>query len=432
MKLIPALDLFPLMAAILAAMICGLLGNFLVLRRQSLMGDAISHAVLPGLIAGFLLTSSMSTSIMLVGAAIAGVLAVVLIELVRKVGGVEPGAAMGVVFSVMFAGGVLLLEQAAARSVHLDPDCVLYGQLETLVWYQAPPTFAGLSARSTVEAIPRQVWLLMVVGIVSLVFVVGLFKELRISSFDPGLSTAQGIHAGFMHYALMLLVAAATVASFEAVGSILVIAMLIAPAAVARLLTDRLVSQIGVSMIAAVLCAVLGYTGATIVPGWFDADSVNAAGSMTVIAGLLVFLAAVLSPRHGIVSRKWRQRLLARSAAIDDLLATLYRLQEAGRRVVAPSDIALPIPGKQQQATRLAVKRGLVAETGRGLALTDLGLDSATRLVRKHRLWEDYLVRDVGLEPDHVHETAEQLEHLKVSPDHDVQVDPHGSRIPPG
>ncbi|MEM0914250.1 MAG: metal ABC transporter permease [Planctomycetota bacterium] len=426
------LDLFPLTAAILAAVTCGLLGNFLVLRRQSLMGDAISHAVLPGLVVGFLVTSSTSSSLaVLAGAALAGVVAVVLIELVKKLGRVEPGAAMGVVFSVMFASGVLLLEQAAARNVHLDADCVLYGQLETLAWFEAPPTLAGLWSWSTVEAIPRQVWLLGAVGVVSLAFVAVLFKELRIAAFDPELATSQGIHAGFMHYALMVLVAAATVASFEAVGSILVVAMLIAPAAVARLTTDRLGSQLGVSLAAAVATAVLGYFGATAVPDLFGAGSVNAAGSMTVVAGGLVVAAALFSPTHGLVARSLRRRKLGRDTAIDDLLATLYRAGETGVDSLTVPRLRDALLGRPVPAALAVARReGLIADRGNGVGLTADGKHVAARLVRNHRLWERYLVDRAGVTPDHAHDPAERLEHLDVRPDLGPTTDPHGKPIP--
>ena len=414
----------------LAVVTCGLLGNFLVLRRQSLMGDAISHAVLPGLVVAFLVTSSRSPLLMFAGAAIAGVVTVVLIELVKKLGRVEPGAAMGVVFSVMFALGVLLIEKAAARHVDLDADCVLYGQLETLVWWQAPASLGGLWSWATLEAIPRQVWLLLIMAVAAGLFVVLLFKELRIASFDPGLATSQGIHAGAMHYALMVFVAAATVASFEAVGSILVIAMLIAPAATARLLTDRLGTQVGVSLVVAVFCGVGGYFAATLVPAAMGAPSVNAAGSMTVVAGGLVVAAAVFSPSHGLVARAVRRRRLGRASAVDDLLTTLYRRREAGQ-TPAPLD---EIPGRTgfdpASALRDADRRGLVDTTGSGARLTDAGLERATAVLRRHRLWEDYLVTDAGLEADHVHDTAERLEHLAVEPDHGAEVDPHGRPIP--
>ena len=303
MNLDIAFDFFPLCAAILAALTCGLLGNFLVLRQQSLMGDAISHAVLPGLVLGFVISSSLASLTILICAAIAGVIAVIAIELIKQFGRVEPGAAMGVVFSVMFALGVLFLEIFADGNVHVDADSVLYGQLETLTWFDAPMHWHELSLASIFAAMPRAVSTLAIMFLVSVLFVGLLFKELRITSFDPSMAQSQGISAQFMHLALMIVVAAATVASFEAVGSILVIGMLIAPAATARLLTDRLWSQMWVSLVVAVLTAVSGYMAATIGPRWIDpqAQSVNAAGAMTVMAGVWLMLAMVCGPRYGLI-----------------------------------------------------------------------------------------------------------------------------------
>ncbi len=418
------LDLFPLLAAVLAALTCGLLGNFLVLRGDSLMGDALSHAVLPGLVIAFLISASVNPLLMFGGAAVAGMVTVVLIELIKKLGRVEAGAAMGVVFSVMFALGVLLIEQADARSIDIDADCVLHGQLETLSWYGAPATPAGLWSWDTLAALPRQVTTLAIVLLVTGGFVLLFYKELRITSFDPELATSQGIPAGVMHYALMMLVAAATVASFEAVGSILVIAVLIAPAATARLLTDRLGMQIGLSLIMALISGVGGYMAATAVPALFDADSVNAAGSMTMVAGLLIALAAFFSPSHGLLARAIRRQKLARQTAVDDLLGVLFRREEAVPLVDQPIE-------PTRQSVRLATRRGLVERSMGGLALTPRGRRRAERVLRRHRLWEDYLVTQAGVSPDHVHDTAEQLEHLGVEPEATITMDPHGRPIPP-
>lgn len=307
------LDLFPLLAATLAALTCGLLGNFLVLRRQSLMGDAISHSVLPGLVLAFLITGTRDPLVMFAGAALAGVATVVLVELVKRLGRVEPGAAMGVVFSVLFAGGVLLLEAAAARQVDLDADCVLHGQLETLVWYGAPDSIGGLFSSATLAAVPRQVTTLAVVCLLAALFVTLLFKELRLVAFDADLATALGFPAGVLHAALLVLVAAATVAAFEAVGSILVIAMLVCPAAGARLLTDRLGAQLAWSLLLALTSALGGYVAATAIPAAFGQDSVNAAGAIAVTSGFLLALAILAGPRHGVVARAVRQRRLAHS-----------------------------------------------------------------------------------------------------------------------
>ncbi len=422
MNLDYGLDLFPLMAATLAALTCGLLGNFLVLRGQSLMGDALSHAVLPGLVIAFLITSSRNPLLMFGGAAVAGMVTVVLIELIKKLGRIEPGAAMGVVFSVMFAIGVLLIEKAAASSVDLDADCVLYGQLETLVWFNAPSSFAGLWSWDTLAAVPRQVTMLLGMLIVAALFVGLLFKELRIAAFDPEMATAQGIHSGMMHYLLMLFVAAATVASFEAVGSILVIAVLIAPAATARLLTDRLGSQIAVSLAAALICGVGGYLAATLIPAAFHIDSVNAAGSMTVVAGGLVVLAAFMSPSHGLIARYLRRRRLGRDTAVDDLLVGLLRLEETPR--ATPRIMT-------DRMTQLAMGRRLIRQGNGKLQLTKAGRKQAQIILRNHRQWEDYLVTEAGVSPDHVHQTAEQLEHLGIELNRAAMTDPHGKPIPP-
>ncbi len=428
-----ALDLFPFLAATLAAIACGVLGNFLILRRLSLMGDAISHSVLPGLVIAFMLTATRSPLAMFLGAAAAGLATVVLVELIKRLGRVEPGAAMGVVFSLLFAIGVLLIEQVA-RNTDLDADCVLHGQLETLVWYDAPPAGSPLSAYlapETVAAVPRQVWSLLAVTGAALAFTIVFFKELRIAAFDAALSTTQGFHAGVMHYALMTLVAAATVASFEAVGSILVIAMLICPAATARLLTDRLRSQILVSLVAALASSALGYAGATLLPAAFGLDSVNAAGSITVASGLLLALAALLSPRHGLLPRTLRRRRLARDLALDAVLTALYRARERGLPGLAPADLARAIPGHHApSAVQRGINRHLVARDPDRLDLTETGHDAARELIRRHRLWEDYLVTRAGAAPDHVHDTAEALQSIPLGPRKGPATDPHGREIP--
>ncbi|MFG0260500.1 MAG: metal ABC transporter permease [Phycisphaerales bacterium JB041] len=423
------LDLFPMLAAVFASVSCGLLGNFLVLRRLSLMGDAISHSVLPGLVVAFLLTQARSPLVMFAGAAAAGVATVVLVELVKKLGRVEPGAAMGVVFSVLFALGVLLIEQAAVRHVDLDADCVLHGQLETLAWYGAPDTWGGLLTGDTLRAVPRQVVVLLVTCLATVGFVAVLFKELRLAAFDAGLATSQGFNATVLHYALMVFVASATVASFEAVGSILVIAMLVCPAATARLLTDRLRSQIVWSVVVAVVSGAGGYLAATAVPAAFGKDSVNAAGAISMMAGALLVLAIVASPSHGLVTRALRQRGLSRRIALDDLLAAMYRREEDSDGLPTTLDVPGQVHRRSwNRAMAHAVRRGLI--TADRQSLTDAGRVEAAALVRKHRLWEHYLVERVGLPADHVHDTAELLEHLHPAPADGPATDPHGRVIP--
>lgn len=426
------LDLFPLLAAVLAALVCGVLGNFLVLRQLSLMGDAISHSVLPGLVIAFLVTESRNPLMMFLGAALAGIVTVVLVELVKRFGRVEPGAAMGVVFSILFALGVLMIEQAAARQVDLDAGCVLHGQLETLVWYGAPDNSSGLLQWSTLNEVPRQVTTLAIMLAIASGFILLFYKELRIAAFDPALATAQGFSATLMHYLLMILVAAATVASFEAVGSILVIAMLVCPAATARLFTDRLHTQIMASVVVALICGIGGYASANAIPALFDRDAVNAAGAMAMVGGLAVTLGIIASPRYGLVSRGLRRHRLAQQVAIDDVLAAVYRAEETGISRVNSDNLATLLTKRRlDRALPIAIRRGLVQRDDAGVGLTDSGRSAAREIVRKHRLWEHYLVEKAGLAPDHVHDTAEHLEHIANSPTAGPETDPHGRGIPP-
>ncbi len=421
------LDLFPLIAGVLAALSCGLLGNFLILRKQSLMGDAISHAVLPGLVAAFLIAQSRNPAIMFIGAAISGLVTVMLTELIKRLGRVEPGAAMGVIFSVLFALGVYMLESGALRGVDLDADCVLHGNLQSLFW-RMPETWSDVFSAQSLREVPRQVWTLLGTAVGVIAFIGLFFKELRIASFDAGISTVQGIHAGAMNLVLMSFVAIAAVASFEAVGSILVIAMLICPAATARLLTDRLGSQILVSAIMAFLSATLGYWFASVL-------DVNAAGMMSVTSGALLSVCIFASPTHGIVAKRIHQRRLSRTVALEDVLGTLYRVREADDRIATGSLLRhLGQPQRTGRALSRAIEQGLVMESDHRLTLTDQGLRQAADVIRRHRLWEGYLVDRVGLSPDHVHETAEVLEHLDVSSRLpslvDRETDPQGKPIP--
>jgi manganese/zinc/iron transport system permease protein len=290
------IDTWIIVTGILSAMSCALLGNYLVLRRMSMMGDAISHAVLPGLAIAFLITGSRDSLPMLVGAVGVGVLTAVLIQGINKLSGLDQGASMGVIFTSLFALGLILIRQAADH-VDLDPGCVLYGAIELTPL----DVLFTLRAGGTELEIPRAAVVLGAVLTINLAAILALYKELKISSFDPALATAAGINATFMHYLLMALVAVTTVASFEAVGSIIVIAMLIVPAATAYLLTDRLGVMLALSAVAGALSAGLGHLGALTVPVWFGFESTTTSGMMAAAAGLLFVLAWLFSPRYGLL-----------------------------------------------------------------------------------------------------------------------------------
>ncbi|MEM9870804.1 MAG: metal ABC transporter permease [Pseudomonadota bacterium] len=291
-----ALSLPPILIGICVAVACALPGNFLLLRGQALIGDAISHVVLPGIVVAFLLTGLVATGPMLLGAAGAAVIAVLAIEAIRRLGRIEAGAAMGVVFTAMFAGGVLLLEQSDTSNVHLDVEHALFGNLESLIWLDAtgwvsvldPVALAGIPVE-----LPRMALALAVVS----AFVWLFWRPLALMSFDEGFAQGLGLRTGALGLALVIVSAVAAVAAFDAVGSIIVIAMFICPPAAARMMTNSLAAQVGWSVLFAAVSAILGYVLAGYGPLWFGAvASVSAAGMIATVSGLILAVAALMGP----------------------------------------------------------------------------------------------------------------------------------------
>lgn len=292
------LSLTPILIGVLASCACALPGNFLVLRRQSLMGDAISHVAFPGIVAAFLLTGTLAAWPMLIGAAGAAIVAVGLIELIRRLGNIDPGAAMGVVFTTMFAAGVLLLEQTGARNVHLDVEHALYGNLESLIWLKGT-SWAALTDPEALAGLPPQLGRLALVLLAVAAFTAVFWKELVIGTFDPTFAASVGARPGLVSVGLVVTVAVAAVAAFDAVGSIIVIAMFICPAASARMMTDRMGPQIGWSLVFAALAAVMGFVLAAYGPLWLGGrHSLSAAGMIAAVSGAILAGAALGGPRR--------------------------------------------------------------------------------------------------------------------------------------
>ncbi len=302
------IDLPALMLGMLACLACAIPGNFLILRRQALLGDAISHVVLPGIVIGFLLAGSLYPPAIFLGALTAALVAVGLIALVRIAGRMESGAAMGVVFTTMFAIGVVLLEQSHTRRVHLDVQHTLYGSLEGTLWL-GPGTLGDLLEPSVWASLPQPIVTLAVVTAALIVLTTVFFKELKLASFDPGLAASLGFRPRIIDVGLMTATACAAIAAFQAVGSILVIAMFICPAASARMLTDRLGVQIMMSGLLAVLSAVVGYGLAAAAPVLFGlSEAISVSGMIATVAGLIQTLAMVFAPRHGALARYLKRR----------------------------------------------------------------------------------------------------------------------------
>lgn len=292
------LSLVPLLIASLAAVTTALLGNFLVLRRQAMLGDAISHVALPGIVGAFLVTGTVASWPMMAGATIAAVVAVVAIEGIRRFGRVEAGAATGVVLTAMFALGVVMLEQSDARSVHLDVEHALYGNLESLVWL-AGEGWSSLVDPAALAELPPSLPRLATVSVVTATFIALFWRPLSVMTFDEGFAQTVGVPVRSLNVSLVVLVAVAVVAAFEAVGAIIVIALLICPAAAARLMTNRLAHQMAWSTGFALVAAIAGFLLASEGPRLFGSDNaVSAAGSIATVAGLILAAAALWGPHR--------------------------------------------------------------------------------------------------------------------------------------
>ena len=292
------LSLTPILIGILASIACALPGNFLILRRQALIGDAISHVVLPGIVVAFLLTGTVASLPMMIGAAGAAIIAVILIETIKRLGRIEPGAAMGVVFTSMFAGGVLLLEQSDTSSVHLDVEHALMGNLESLIWFAADD-WSSLLDPVALAALPPELPRIAAVCALVAGLTYLFWRPLKISTFDEGFARTMGIPTTAISIGLVIAAAVAAVAAFDAVGSIIVIAMFICPPAAARLMTNRLEVQVGWSIVFAVVSAVLGYVFAGYGPLWLGGQhAVSAAGMIATVSGVILGLACLFGPQR--------------------------------------------------------------------------------------------------------------------------------------
>jgi manganese/zinc/iron transport system permease protein len=403
---------------------CALVGCYLILRRMSLMGDAIAHAVLPGLVLAFVFSGSMNIVPLFIGAAAIGLLTTFLTQTLHQYGRVPTDASMGVVFTSLFALGVVLLKQYVT-GIHFDVSCVWEGLLSRAALDTFD--FAGWG-------LPQQLKTILPVVLLNTAVILLLWKELKVSSFDPELSTSLGFPAVAMHYLVMAVVAVTTVASFEAVGSILVVAMLIVPPATAQLLCDRLGRMVLLACVFAILAAILGY--------WLAAYlNVEPAGSMAVVAGLMYGLAVLFAPQYGLISALVHNLQTTLRVLREDLLLMLYRVEEVDpSKRLRPAEAVAAIGGGLMPRWALAMlrHRGRVVERDGWLQMTDDGRWRAARLVRGHRLWETYLVKHLGLPLDHVHEAADRVEHYIQQPLREnlqqavesAPRDPHGREIP--
>ena len=356
-----------LIAAVTAAA-CALPGVFLVLRRVTMLSDAITHAILPGIVLAFFVTEDLASPLLLVSAAATGVLTVALIETLRRTNRVKEDAAIGLVFPVLFAIGVVLIAQVAS-DVHLDVDAVLLGELAFAPFNRLEWAGADLG--------PVALWVMGVVLLLNALFLVLFYKELKLSTFDAGLAAALGFAPGVLHYALMGLVSLTAVGAFDAVGSVLVVALMVAPPATAYLLTDRLPVLLGLSAGLGAGAALAGYWAARLI-------DTNIAGCMATAAGLAFAAAFVFAPERGLVAQARRRVRNRRRFARRMLTVHLLHhegLPEAERecRVAHLQEHLRWDADFARLAVGAALDGGLAERQGDRLLLTERGRDEARR-----------------------------------------------------
>ena len=411
-----AMHAWAMATAAVTAAACALVGTLLVVRRMSLLGDAIAHAVLPGIVVAVLAGGRPGGPLVFAAAVAAAVVTVWLTQALKATAGLAEDVGAGIVFTTMFALGVALVT-AAGRGAHIDAACVLQGDLtfvpfDTIVVAGCPLPRAFVTGGLVLLLLFAAAWV--------------TWKLQVFTAFDPAAARAAGLPVATVTAGLLAATAVATVASFQSVGAILVVALLVVPAAAAELLVRRLHHVAIVAVLLAVGGACLGYLAAW---RW----SVNEAGAIAVVLGIEYLAAALFAPEDGIVARGLAATRFAWRVACEDVLAALWRGEESGSAAARPKTLRGRLAGLGLWAA------GDVARVDGSWRLTPRGRRVAEMVVRSHRLWETWLGRHVDLPVDHLHPPAEWIEHhlgtaVRRRLEADLGIgtaDPHGSEIPP-
>ena len=348
--------------AAIVAIACALPGVFLVLRRVALMSDEISHAILLGIVLAFFVIQDLNSPLLIIAAAATGVVTVALVELLERTRLVREDAAIGLVFPLLFSLAVILISRFAG-DVHLDTDAVLLGELAFAPFDRFVMFGYDLGPQALIV-------MLAILGLI-LLFIGLFYKELKLSTFDAGLAAALGFAPVLLHYGLMSLVSITAVGAFNAVGSVLVVALMIAPPAAAYLLTDRLPVMLGLSALIGVASAISGYWVA-------HALDISIAGTMATMTGVFFLLALLFAPQRGLLAVA--QRRVRQKSEFAQTMLAIHLLNHEGtpendeeRRVAHLQGHLRWQPDFAEQIVRQAQGRGLIQREADQLALTESG-----------------------------------------------------------
>lgn len=353
--------------ASLVAIACAIPGTFLVLRKMAMISDAISHSILPGIVIGFFITHDLNSPLLILLAALTGIITVVLVEYIQKTGLVKEDTAIGLVFPALFSIGVILIAKNA-NDVHLDVDAVLLGEL-------AFAPFDRLIIGGT-DVGPKSLWVVGTILLVTVILLFSFYKELKVSTFDKGLAASLGFSPAIIHYGLMSVSSVTTVGAFDAVGAILVVALMIAPAASAYLITKDLKKMLILAITFGVFSAIFGYW----VAHWLDA---SISGSITTILGLVFLAVYLFAPEKGIIAVLYREKQQRTEVSLLTFLLHLKNHDDLSERHVkhlnehinwqkVRSKTVLDLAQKNNMIT---IKNNIVSLTQKGDEFTSKAID---------------------------------------------------------
>jgi manganese/zinc/iron transport system permease protein len=415
-----------LLGSTLLGALGGVLGCFALLRRQSLLGDALAHAALPGVCLAFLWTGSKDPLPLALGALIAGLVGAMVILGVVRWSRIKEDSSIGIVLSVFFGLGIVLLTyiQRLPSGNQSGLDKYLFGQAATLM----ERDLAVMAILATIVAVTLALF----------------YKELGLVTFDRDFAASTGMPVRGLEVLLTVLLVLVVVVGLQTVGVVLIVATLITPAAAARQWTDSLSVML---LLAGVIGGTSGAAGAL---GSASASNLPTGPLIVLVASLVLLVSILFAPRRGLIQAHLREHRVRRRIRRENLLKDLYRAGEGApgaepewhRPVTLPHLMGLrgQAPGRVERTARRLLSEGLLERHGDALALTSEGRSEAASVVRKHRLWELYLTRRLELAHDHVHRDAEAMEHALTDDDADrldellgrPATDPHGRPIPQG
>lgn len=400
-----------LIASVTIGISCGLIGTYIMLRKMSLIGDALAHSVLPGVVISFMIAGK-NELFLFFGAVISGITTSLLIGLVNRNSKIKEDTSIGIIFTGAFALGILLVSQL--KQVHIDLSSYLFGDV------------LGVSDADII--------LSSVITLIIILSVILFYKQLLITSFDPTIAATIGVSVSLVHYLLMSLLSMSIVAGLQSVGVILIIAMLITPPAAAYLLTNSLKKILLLSALIGVISSVTGL--------YLSYHLNYSSGASIVLTSVVIFLLAFLfSPLEGLVPRYFRRRNSIKQNLMEDVMKIIYKNPDCSEKnkLFKICKTHLNINETSfESAIKRATRKNLLFEKNENLHLSELGEEISAKLLRSHRLWEAYAAKEKFISPEKIHPDAEKVEHILTDDlikelDEELgypETDPHGSPIP--